>query len=106
MNIVAVTSCPSGVAHTYMSAESIERAFKAAGHTVKVETQGSIGVENHLLNSEISGADYVILTKDVAIKDEDRFNGKTIVRVTVSDAIKKIDSIVKKLEEHYATHKK
>jgi fructose-specific PTS system IIB-like component len=106
MNIVAVTSCLTGVAHTYLAAEAIEKAFKAAGHTVKVETQGSIGVDNTLLSFEISAADYVILTKDVAIKDEERFNGKTIVRVTAGDAIRKVDSIVKKLEQHYATNKK
>lgn len=101
MNIIAVTSCPSGVAHTYMSAQAIENASKAAGHNVKVETQGSIGVENELTKDEISNADYVILTKDVALKGEERFKGKTIVRVTVGDAIKKADAIVKKLEQHY-----
>ncbi len=106
MNVIAVTSCPSGVAHTYMSAEAIEKAFSAAGHQVKVETQGSIGIENHLSPTEIENADYVILTKDVAIKDEDRFTGKTIVRVTVSDAIKKAEAMVKKLEQHYATNPK
>lgn len=105
MNVVAVTSCPSGVAHTYMAAESIERAFKDAGHNIKVETQGSIGIENRISQEEIKKADYVILTKDIAIKDEERFQGKTIVRVAVADAIKKADAIVKKLEQHYASNK-
>ncbi|MCH3964955.1 MAG: PTS fructose-like transporter subunit IIB [Clostridium sp.] len=106
MNVVAVTSCPSGVAHTYMAAEAIEKAFKAAGHNVRVETQGSIGVENKLTEDEIKNADYVILTKDVAIKDEGRFKGKSIVRVTAGNAIKKSDAMVKKLEEHLVNSKK
>lgn len=106
MNIIAVTSCPSGVAHTYMAAESIERAFKAAGHSIKVETQGSIGIENKLTRDEISKADYVVLTKDIAIKDEERFQGKTVVRVAVADAIKKADALVKKLEQHYGAGSK
>ncbi len=105
MNIIAVTSCPSGVAHTYMSAQAIENACKAVGHNVKVETQGSIGIENELTKDEIGKADYVILTKDVALKGEERFKGKTIVRVTVGEAIKKSDAIVKKLEQHYESKK-
>ncbi|MFA9398578.1 MAG: PTS fructose-like transporter subunit IIB [Clostridiaceae bacterium] len=106
MNIVAVTSCPSGVAHTYMAAEAIENAFKKAGHTIKVETQGSIGIENAIKKSEVEKADYVVLTKDVAIQKEDRFAGKQIVRIGVSDAIKKADALVKKLEAHYASKNK
>ncbi|WP_392486228.1 PTS fructose-like transporter subunit IIB [Haloimpatiens sp. FM7315] len=101
MNILAVTSCPSGVAHTYMAAEALENAFKKNGHNIKVETQGSIGMENEIKKSEIEKADYVILTKDVAILREERFKGKPIVRVAVADAIKKADGIVKKLESHY-----
>lgn len=106
MNIVAVTSCPSGVAHTYMSAEALEKAFKEAGHNIKVETQGSIGTENKLSEKEISSADYVILTKDVAITGEERFKGKIIVRITTGDAIKKSVAIVKKIEQHYSQRNK
>lgn len=106
MNIVAVTSCPSGVAHTYMAAEALENAFKKHGHNIKVETQGSIGIENEIKQSEIEKADYVILTKDVAISKEERFHGKTIVRVSVADAVKKSEAIVKKLEKHYESKHK
>ncbi|NTW71752.1 MAG: PTS fructose-like transporter subunit IIB [Eubacteriaceae bacterium] len=100
MKVVAATACPSGVAHTYMSAEALERAFKKAGHTIKVETQGSIGVENELTAADVAEADYVILTKDMGIKHEERFAGKKIVRIMIGDAIKKADAIVKKLEDH------
>jgi len=106
MNIVAITSCPSGVAHTYMSAESLEKNFKEAGHNIKVETQGSIGTENKLTEKEIAAADYVILTNDVAISGEERFKGKTIIRISTGDAIKKAKAIVKKIEQHYSQKNK
>ncbi len=72
-HIIAVTACPSGVAHTYMAAESLESAAKAKGWQVKVETQGSIGIENELTAEEIAAADMVILTKDIGIKFERAF---------------------------------
>ncbi|EFU9509721.1 TPA: PTS system fructose-like transporter subunit IIB [Escherichia coli] len=70
--IIAVTACPSGVAHTYMAAEALE------------------------------SADMVILTKDIGIKFEERFAGKTIVRVNISDAVKRADAIMSKIEAHLA----
>lgn len=99
MNIVAVTSCPSGVAHTYMAAEALENTAKDRGHSIKVETQGSIGVENQLTKDEIMNADIVILTKDMAIVDSERFEGKKIVKVAISDLVSKTASILKKIEE-------
>ncbi|SUG68634.1 PTS system fructose-like IIB component 1 precursor [Salmonella enterica subsp. enterica] len=74
--IIAVTACPSGVAHTYMAAEALESAAKAKGWDVKVETQGSIGLENELTAEDVASADMVILTKDIGIKFEERFAGK------------------------------
>ena len=97
-HIIAVTACPSGVAHTYMAAESLESAAKAKGWQVKVETQGSIGIENELTAEEIAAADMVILTKDIGIKFEERFAGKTIVRVNISDAVKRADAIMNKID--------
>ena len=103
MKMLAVTSCPSGVAHTYMAAEAIEKAAKEKGWDIKVETQGSYGIENRIDLSEVSSADVVLLTKDIAIKEEDRFRGKPIVRVGVADAVKKapqiIETIGKKLQK-------
>ncbi len=100
MKIVAVTACPSGVAHTYMSAEALERSAKAKGIEVKVETQGSIGIENKLTPSDIEAADIVVLAKDIGLKETERFNGKKIVRVGVSDLVKKSDQIVDKIVSH------
>lgn len=97
MKILAVTSCPSGVAHTYMAAEAIERAAKAKGIEIKVETQGSIGIENRITMEDVKNADAVILTKDVAIKEKERFDGKPVVNIGISEAIKKADTIIDKI---------
>ncbi|CRY74438.1 putative PTS system fructose-like transporter subunit EIIB [Yersinia pseudotuberculosis] len=96
-NIIAITACPSGVAHTYMAAEALERAAKAKGWECKVETQGSIGVENKLTAEDVAAADMVILTKDIGILFEERFAGKVIVRIAVSDAVKRADAIMDKI---------
>ena len=71
MKFLAVTACPSGVAHTYMSAEALEKAAKKHGIEIKVETQGSIGIENQITPEDLAGTDAVILTKDMPIKDEE-----------------------------------
>lgn len=103
INIIAVTACPSGVAHTYMAAEAIELAAKSKGWNCSVETQGSIGIENALTQELIVAADIVILTKDIDIKNSERFEGKTIVRVGISDAVKRTAAIMNKIEAHLAT---
>ncbi|GHA44882.1 PTS fructose-like transporter subunit IIB [Photobacterium aphoticum] len=103
MKLLGVTSCPSGVAHTYMAAEALEMAAKAKGWEVKIETQGSIGIENEILMSEVADADIIVLTKDIAIQQEERFNGKKIVRIAVADAVKKAPQIMDKIEAHLAS---
>ena len=67
MNIVAITACPTGVAHTYMAAEKLERVGRELGHNVKVETQGAIGIENELSAKDIKAADVVLLAVDISI---------------------------------------
>ncbi|WP_309451346.1 PTS fructose-like transporter subunit IIB [Clostridium sp.] len=99
MKIVAITACPSGVAHTYLAAESLIIAAKKNNVDIKVETQGSIGIENELTAKEIAEANVVILTNDIGIKNEERFKGKPIVRVSTGDCLKKADGIIKKLIE-------
>ena len=98
MKFVAVTACQAGVAHTYMAAEALEKAGRERGIQVKVETQGSIGIEHVLTEEDIAEADAVILTNDMPIRNEERFAGKKIVRISVGDAVKKAPAIVKKLE--------
>lgn len=101
MKIVAVTACPSGVAHTYMAAEALKKAGEKLGVEIKVETQGGIGIENVITEADLTNTDYVVLTKEVAIKNEERFKEKKIVRVKIADAVKKAEDIVKKLIEHH-----
>ncbi len=97
MKIVGVTSCPSGVAHTYMAAEALVLAGKNHGVEVIIETQGGAGVENELKKRDIEEAVCVILTNDISIKGEERFKGKKVLKMGVSDVIKKADAIVTKI---------
>lgn len=95
MKILAVTACPTGIAHTYMAAEAIEQAAKDKGYEVKVETRGSVGVENELNESDISGADAIILACDTSVPME-RFVGKRVLSVSVSEALKDTGALIDK----------
>jgi PTS system fructose-specific IIC component len=86
VKIVAVTSCPTGIAHTYMAAESIEQAAAAAGHTITVETQGAAGADP-VPADVIAAADAVIFAADVEVRDRERFAGKPLVTAPVKRAI-------------------
>ncbi|MGD1916784.1 MAG: PTS fructose-like transporter subunit IIB [Phycisphaerales bacterium] len=94
MKIVAVTACPTGIAHTYMAAEQLEKTAKAAGHEIHVETQGSMGIENELSAQAISDADVVIFAVDIDVEQKERFDGKNVVQASVSEAIKKPDALL------------
>ena len=98
MKIVAVTACPTGIAHTYMAAEQLEKTAKALGHQIRVETQGSMGIENELSSKEIGEADVAIFAIDIAVERADRFKGKKIVQVGVSEAIKNPKAVLAKAE--------
>lgn len=100
MKFVAVTACPSGVAHTYMAAEALEKAAKKQGIEIKVETQGSVGVENRITEEDLVGVSAVILTKDMPILNTERFKGIPTVQIGVGDAIKKADAIITKVAQH------
>jgi PTS system fructose-specific IIC component len=93
MKFVAVTSCPTGIAHTYMAAEALEQAGRAAGHEVHVETQGSIGTDA-LDPQLIADADGVIFAADLEVKDKDRFAGKPFVDVGVKRAVHDAPGVV------------
>lgn len=92
--ILAVTSCPTGIAHTYMAAEGIEKAAKANDCFVKVETRGSGGAKNVLTAQEIAEADCIIVAADAQVP-MDRFDGKKVIECPVSDGISKADELVK-----------
>lgn len=88
MRYVAVTACPTGIAHTYMAAEKLQTAAADAGHEIKVETQGSIGAENVLTAADIAAADAVIIAADKNV-ELDRFAGKRVLKVGVADGVHK-----------------
>ena len=91
--ILAVTACPTGIAHTYMAAEGLEKAAKAKGCFIKVETRGSGGAKNVLTAEEIKNADCIIVAADTKVS-MDRFNGKKLIEVQVSDGISKADKLI------------
>jgi PTS system fructose-specific IIC component len=93
MKLVAVTSCPTGIAHTYMAAEALEQAAKAAGHEIAVETQGAAG-SAPLPPETIAAADAVIFAADVEVRDRDRFLGKPVVHTQVKRAINAAPAVI------------
>ncbi|UPQ89927.1 PTS fructose transporter subunit IIBC [Vibrio sinaloensis] len=86
--IVAITACPTGVAHTFMAAEALEEEGKRRGHQIKVETRGSVGAKNQLTEQDIAEADLVIIAADIEVPLE-RFNGKKMYRTKTGPALKK-----------------
>ncbi len=93
VKLLAVTSCPTGIAHTYMAAEALEKAAKAAGCQIKIETRGSAGAKNVLTAEEIAAADCIIVAADAKVP-MDRFDGKKVISCQVSDGIGKADQLV------------
>lgn len=93
--ILAVTSCPTGIAHTYMAAEGLEKAAKAAGINIKIETRGSGGAKNVLTDKEIAEAGCIIVAADAQVP-MDRFDGKKVIECQVSDGINKADELIKR----------
>ena len=93
--ILAVTSCPTGIAHTYMAAEGIEKAAKAKNCFVKIETRGSGGAKNVLTDQEIADADCIIVAADAKVPME-RFDGKKVIECQVSDGISKADQLIER----------
>ena len=97
MKIVAVTACPTGIAHTYMAAEQLEKTAKRLGYDIKVETQGSMGIENELAENDIRDADYVIFAVGITVRNAERFEDKKVLEVPVQEAIKNPQGIFEKL---------
>ena len=93
--ILAVTSCPTGIAHTYMAAEGLEKAAAKAGCTIKIETRGSGGAKNVLTEQEIADADCIIVAADAKVPME-RFDGKHVIQCQVSDGISKADELIER----------
>ncbi|HDS84988.1 MAG TPA: PTS fructose transporter subunit IIB [Phycisphaerales bacterium] len=93
MKYIAVTACPTGIAHTYMAAENLEKTAKELGHEIKVETQGAMGIENELSAGDIESADVLILAADIMIEKSERFDGLPTIEAPVQLALKDPKSI-------------
>lgn len=102
MKVVGITSCPSGVAHTYMAAEALKLSGEKLGIDVKIETQGGSGVENALTPEDIADAACVVLVNDVDLEGLDRFHGKKVLKMPVQDIIKKSDGIMKTIQHKFS----
>lgn len=99
MNIVGVAACTAGIAHTYIAKEKLIRAAEKAGHVIHIETQGTIGVEDELKQSDIDAADVVILAIDVSISGKERFAGKKVVEVPTEVVVRSPKGLIAKVEE-------
>ena len=97
IKVLAVTACPTGIAHTYMAAEALEKAGKKLGITIKVETNGSGGAKNVLTKEEIAECDGIIVAADKTV-EMSRFDGKKVIRTKVSDGIKIPEELINRIE--------
>ncbi|WP_417061707.1 PTS fructose transporter subunit IIB [Enorma massiliensis] len=98
MKLVGVCACTSGIAHTYMAKEKLVKAAQALGHTIHVETQGTIGTEDELTPEEIAEADAVILAVDIKI-DKSRFEGKHVLEIPTSIVVKAPKQVIQKVAD-------
>ncbi|NMC78195.1 MAG: PTS fructose transporter subunit IIB [Chloroflexi bacterium] len=96
MKVVVVTSCAGGIAHTYMAAEGLTKAAKKAGDQIRIEIQGSLGIEDRLSQKEIDSADLVIWANDIAVINPDRFANKTVIKVNPHEAITNPNEVLAK----------
>ena len=101
MYVVGITACPTGIAHTYMAQESLEKELAKRGYQYKVETQGSIGVENELEQEEVDRADMIILCVSIQIENQERFDDKKVFYGDVDECISYPDRVVDKALEFY-----
>ncbi|KQL54170.1 PTS fructose transporter subunit IIB [Heyndrickxia shackletonii] len=99
MNIVGISACTAGIAHTYIAKEKLVKVGQELGHTVSIETQGTIGIENELTKEEIAAADLVIIAADIKVSGKERFRGKRIIEIPTNIAIKAPKQLFKKIEE-------
>lgn len=99
MKIVGITSCTCGIAHTYMAREKLIQAGKKLNHDVKIEAQGSGGIEFALSEEDVKNADCVLIASDVAVANTERFKGKPTVKVPISTAIKSPEHLLMRIQE-------
>nr|WP_086937578.1 PTS fructose transporter subunit IIB [Thaumasiovibrio occultus] len=94
MKVVAVTACPTGIAHTYMAADALVKAAPKLNIQIKVETQGAMGIENQLTPHDIAHADKVLIVSDIEIELAARFDGLNKVQVPIEDVLLNVDKVL------------
>jgi len=98
MKLIAVTACPTGIAHTYMAAEQLQKTAQKLGHSIKVETQGAMGIENELSADDVASAEAVILASDVCIERAERFDRLRRISVPVGAVLKNPEAVFAQLK--------
>ncbi|MCF7363402.1 PTS fructose transporter subunit IIB [Vibrio diazotrophicus] len=96
MKIVAVTACPTGIAHTYMAAEVLQKEAHKRNVSIKVETQGAMGIENALTPREIVSADIRMIVSDIEIEEKERFKGCTTLHYSIEEVLTNVQEIMNK----------
>ncbi|MBP3041735.1 PTS fructose transporter subunit IIB [Bacillaceae bacterium Marseille-Q3522] len=98
MNIIGITACTAGIAHTYIAKEKLVKAAKELQHNVKIETQGTIGIDDELTPEDIKNADIVIIAADINIAGKERFRGKKMIEVPIQTVVKSPKALIQKIE--------
>ncbi len=96
MKIVAITACPTGIAHTYMAADALRKEALKKNILIKVETQGAMGIENQLNATDIAHADVVLIASDIEVEHRARFSGSKIHCVTIEEVLTDVTSVLDK----------
>lgn len=100
MKVVAVTACPTGIAHTYMAAEALKKAALQLKLAIKIETQGALGIENPLSDRDIAQASMVVIAADVAIEHEERFVHRPVTRVSMQSVLMDAAAVLRQVQHH------
>ncbi|MBV7403985.1 PTS fructose transporter subunit IIB [Enterobacter sp. ENT03] len=100
--LIALCACPMGLAHTFMAAQALEDAAKAAGYDVKIETQGADGIQNRLTAQDIAEATIIIHAIAITPEDNERFESRDVYEITLQDAIKNAAGTLKEIEDMIA----
>ncbi|EJN6959409.1 PTS fructose transporter subunit IIB [Photobacterium damselae] len=104
MRVVAITACPTGIAHTYMAADKLTETAKKLGIAIKVETQGAMGIENRLTEQDVERADIVILAADINIEQSDRFANRRCLEVSIEEALKHPRRVLSQCQQLLLAH--
>ena len=99
MFVLAITACPTGIAHTYIAADKLKKAAKKLGVDIKVETQGTLGISNEIAMDEVKIADAIIIASDISISKMERFNSKKFFKCPLSNVVKNPEDVIKKALE-------